>query len=197
MSLTKALLPIAALGVAGCASTPADDPQSRFMARIESLCGQAFTGRIVSNDPADGDFAGKPLVMHVASCSGDQLKIPFHVGDDRSRTWVISRTASGLRLKHDHRHEDGSPDTVTMYGGDTAGPGTATRQEFPVDAESIALFRENGLPKSVTNVWAVEAGETLFAYELRRAAPDARYFRVEFDLTRPVSPPPLPWGWAG
>ena len=197
MSCTKTMIAVAALGLAGCATTPADDPQSRFMARIDSLCGQAFAGRIVSNDPADGDFAGKPLVMHVASCSEDQLKIPFHVGEDRSRTWVITRTAGGLRLKHDHRHEDGSPDAVTMYGGDTAGPGTATRQEFPVDAESIALFRANGLPKSVTNVWAVEATGSMFAYELRRAAPDARYFRVEFDLTRPVAPPPLPWGWSG
>jgi hypothetical protein len=23
----------------------------------------------------------------------------------------------GLQLKHDHRHEDGTPDEVTMYGG--------------------------------------------------------------------------------
>ena len=84
-----------------------------------------------------------------------------------------------------------------MYGGDTAGPGTARRQEFVVDAESIALFEANALPKSVTNVWAVEADDTVFAYELRRAPPNARYFRVEFDLTRPVSPPPLPWGWSG
>lgn len=197
MNRIKTMLALAALSVAGCATTPADDPQSRFMARIASLCGQAFAGRIVSNNPADSDFDGKPLVMHVASCGDDQLKIPFHVGDDRSRTWVITRTASGLQLKHDHRHEDGSPDSVTMYGGDTAGRGTAVRQEFPVDAESIALFRKNGLPKSVTNVWAVEATDSLFAYELRRAAPDTRFFRVEFDLTRPVAPPPLPWGWSG
>jgi len=197
MSWTKTMMAVAALGLAGCATAPADDPQSRFMARIQSLCGQAFAGRIVSNDPADGDFAGKPLVMHVASCSEGQIRIPFHVGDDRSRTWVITRTAGGLQLKHDHRHEDGSSDAVTMYGGGTAGPGTATRQEFPVDSDSIALFRANGLPKSVTNVWALEVGEALFAYELRRAAPDTRFFRVEFDLTRPVAPPSHPWGWAG
>ncbi|MBA3576748.1 MAG: lipoprotein [Sphingomonas sp.] len=186
---------VAALALAGCASVPAADPQSRFMARLSSLCGQAFAGRLVTSDPADAGMAGKPLVMHVASCSADEVRIPFHVGDDRSRTWVITRTASGLRLKHDHRHEDGSSDAVTMYGGDTAAPGTATRQEFPVDQESIALFRANNLPRSVTNVWAVETTPSTFAYELRRAAPDNRYFRVEFDLTRPVAPPPLPWGW--
>jgi hypothetical protein len=34
---------------------------------------------------------------------------------------------------------------------------------------------------------------TVFAYELRRPA---RFFRVEFDLTRPVAPAPAPWGGA-
>lgn len=183
--------------LAGCAVRPAADPQARFMARMAALCGQAFAGRLVTDDPADRDMAGKPLVMHVASCSDDEIRIPFHVGDDRSRTWVITRTATGLRLKHDHWHEDGSPDAVTMYGGDTARTGTATRQEFPVDAESIALFRANGLERSATNVWAVEGGDWLFAYELRRAPPAQRHFRVEFDLARPVPPPPPPWGWQG
>jgi hypothetical protein len=188
----------AALLLSACAIRPvADDPKSQFMGRIEMLCGQAFAGRLASSDPADADMAGKALVMHVASCSEDEIRIPFHVGDDRSRTWVITRTATRIRLKHDHRHEDGSPDAVTMYGGDTSGPGTATRQEFPVDAESVSLFRDNNLERSVTNVWAIEATDTVFAYELRRAAPDTRFFRVEFDLTRPIAPPPLPWGWSG
>lgn len=43
-----------------------------------------------------------------------------------------------------------------MYGGDTAGPGTAIRREFPADAESITLFERENLPASVTNVWAME-----------------------------------------
>lgn len=197
MRLEKLVIGVAALLASACATPAGVDPQERFLARMAALCGQAFQGRLVSSDPVDRDFAGKPLVMHVASCRPGEVRIPFHVGDDRSRTWVISRTATGLRLKHDHRHEDGSPDAVTMYGGDTAAPGTAARQEFPVDSDSVALFRANKLEQSVTNVWAVEAGETVFAYELRRPAPSARYFRVEFDLTRPVPPPPLPWGWGG
>jgi hypothetical protein len=57
--------------------------------------------------------------MHVRTCSENALRIPFHVGDDHSRTWVITRTENGLRLKHDHRHEDGSEDAVTQYGGDS------------------------------------------------------------------------------
>jgi hypothetical protein len=198
MKICAHLLLVALLG--GCASTSTSkaNPQDQFMARLNALCGKAFAGRITDSEPqgADADMAGKPLVMHVRSCSPTRVEIPFHVGDDRSRTWVITRTASGLRLKHDHRHEDGKPDAVTLYGGDTGDTGSASRQSFPVDAESIANFRANGLDRSVTNVWAVEVDGTNFAYELRRPpGPTARLFRVEFDLTKPVPAPPAPWGW--
>lgn len=185
----------ATLALGGCATAAAPDPQAQFMTRIAALCGQAFAGRLVTSDPADAEMAGKPLVMHVAGCGPDVARIPFHVGEDRSRTWVISSLPGGLQLKHDHRHEDGTPDAVTMYGGRTAGPGNAARQEFPVDAESVALFRATKLDRSVTNVWAIEVTERMFAYELRRPpGPAERHFRVEFDLTRPVPAPPPPWG---
>lgn len=197
MTRTKPLpASLLAVALAGCATIPAAAPQDAFLERLSSLCGRAFEGRVVTSEAADRDMAGQRLVMHVADCSDERVRIPFHVGADRSRTWVITRSPAGLRLKHDHRHEDGSHDVLTNYGGDTAGPGSATRQEFPVDAESIALFRREGREVSVTNVWAVEAGGRVFAYELRRPpGPNARFFRVEFDLTRPVAPPPLPWGW--
>ena len=69
------------------------------------------------------------------------------------------------------------------------------RQEFPADAESIALFTRTNRTVSNTNVWAVEVEPRLFAYELRRPPiPGGRFFRVEFDLRRPVAPPPPPWG---
>jgi hypothetical protein len=165
--------------------------QDAFFARLTALCGKAFAGRLVTTDPADKDMAGQSMVMHVRGCKADEIRIPFHVGANRSRTWVVTRTAAGLRLKHDHRHEDGTSDKVTMYGGDTAAPGSATRQEFLVDAESIALFKANALERSVTNVWALEATDAIFAYELRRAN---RHFRVEFDLTKEVPAPPAPWG---
>jgi hypothetical protein len=62
-----------------------------------------------------------------------------------------------------------------------------------VDAESIASFETAGLTASVTNVWALELEPGVrFTYELAR--PAGRLFRVEFDLTRPVEPPPAPWG---
>jgi hypothetical protein len=178
------------------AAQPAEQAHDAFMARLAQHCGQAFAGRIVANQPppetAD-PFEGKALVMHVRECNEGELKVPFHVGDDHSRTWVITRTDSGLRLKHDHRHEDGTDDAVTMYGGDTATPGTAQRQEFPVDAESIAMFEREGLTASVNNTWAMEIEPgSRFLYELAR--PTGRLFQVEFDLTTPVDAPPTPWG---
>jgi hypothetical protein len=184
-----------ATALAGCATVPPQEPADAFMARLQAHCGKAYAGRLVSSDPADEAMRAQRLVMHVRECRAGEVRIPFHVGPDRSRTWVLTRTPGGLRLKHDHRHEDGSPDTLTMYGGDSGGTGSATRQEFPVDAESIALFTRTGRPVSNVNVWAMEVDGSRFAYELRRPpGPGARFFRVEFDLSQAVASPPPPWG---
>jgi hypothetical protein len=185
---------VLAIALAGCATMPAGPPtaQEQFFARLSALCGRAFEGRVASPlVEADRAFAAARLVMHVRDCGADEIRIPFHVGDDRSRTWVVTRTGAGLRLKHDHRHQDGSEDDLTQYGGDTAGPGTAERQEFPADQFSKDMFVRGNIPVSTANVWAIEVHPQLFAYELRR--PD-RFFRVEFDLTRPVAAPPPAWG---
>lgn len=185
---------IVVLALGGCAtSSPSQGDHGQFFSRLAVLCGTAFEGRVASPAvEADRDFAGKRLVMHVRDCSATEIRIPFHVGDDRSRTWIVTRTGVGLRLKHDHRHEDGSEDKLSRYGGDTASQGTASRQEFPADGESKALFLREDRAVSVTNVWAMEVHPgRLFAYELRRPG---RFFRVDFDLARPVSPPPAPAG---
>lgn len=207
----RALAPAAVLiaALTGCShlSQP-ESAQVAFWANLASHCGKAYPGTLASTDEADADFRGSAMVMHVRTCSEKEIRIPFHVQRadgswDRSRTWVLTRTEAGLRLKHDHRHEDGSSDPVTLYGGDTAGEGSARRQSFPVDAESIALFNQAGLTASVTNVWTVEvdrAGSSgaRFAYQLARmktaGAPADRFFRVEFDAAAPVNPPPPPWG---
>ena len=160
--------------------------QSVFMTRLNALCGQRFEGRVVTTDAADADFASQRLLMHVRDCSTDEVRIPFWVGDDPSRTWVISRNdAGGLTLKHDHRDPDGTEHTLHWYGGDTTSEGSAERQDFPVDQFSIDLFNANNASVSTTNVWAVEVHPgRIYAYELRRAN---RHFRVEFDLTQPVN----------
>lgn len=197
----KAIAAIAAAtALTGCATTATtNDPQDAFFAALAAHCGKAYAGQLASSQAADADMRGKAMVMHVRRCTPDRIEIPFHIeglaeggGWDRSRTWIITRTATGLRLKHDHRHADGSKDELTMYGGDTADAGTATRQTFPVDAESIALFTRTGRSVSNTNIWSVETTADSFTYGLNR---EGRDFRVTFDYRKPVAPPPAPWGW--
>lgn len=179
------LLAVALLAVSGCATMGARSPQDAWFSNLTALCGKAFEGKVVTTDAADADFANQRLLMRVKDCSASEIRIPFSVGPDRSRTWVITRTAEGLRLKHDHRHEDGTEDVLSQYGGDTAAEGTANRQEFPVDQYSKDLFTRENRTVSNTNVWAMEVHPgRMFAYELRRPN---RHFRVEFDLTKPVS----------
>lgn len=190
----------AATALSGCATTTASsNPQDTFFAALTAHCGKAYAGKLASDQDLDADMRGKAMVMHVRSCTPDRIEIPFHIdglgpdgGWDRSRTWVITRTATGLRLKHDHRHADGSKDELTMYGGDSRDAGTATRQTFPVDAESIALFTRTGRSVSNTNIWSVETSAEAFTYGLSR---EGRDFRVTFDYSQPVTPPPAPWGW--
>lgn len=164
-------------------------PTAEVWDRLQALCGKAYEGRIVEAPANDNTFVGKRLVMHVRTCGADAIRIPFHVGEDRSRTWVITRPAGTLRLKHDHRHADGSEDRITQYGGDARPGGDAGRVEFGADVHTVSL-----IPEAKTNVWTIEVvpGRT-FVYALRREGTDRR-FRIEFDLSREVPPPPAPWG---
>ena len=182
----KAPIALSLLLLGACATAPsgAPDPQDVFFANLSALCGQTFEGRVTTTDAADDDFRSQRLVMHVRDCSEDEIGIPFMVGEDRSRRWVITRTREGLRLKHDHRDPSGEIHGFHMYGGDTADEGTAERQEFPVDQFSIDQFRAGGAEVSTTNVWAMEVRPAqAFVYELSRPN---RLLRVEFDLSRPV-----------
>lgn len=165
------------------------DPQLVFWSELRSVCGQAFEGTVVESVPPDDSMDGPRLVMHVRECDVGLVRISFSVGEDRSRTWVVTTTAAGLRLEHVHRHEDGSEDEISRYGGETRDPGTATRQAFPADDRTAEL-----VPEAASNVWTIEIHpDSSFVYALRREGSDRR-FQVRFDLTRPVDPPPPPWG---
>jgi hypothetical protein len=186
--LCTALFGFFALVLVGCATPPVGpgwSPQAQFFDRVRSICGQSFAGRVVTSDPLDAGFAVANLRVEGVSCTANQIRLRFHVGEDHSRTWVLTRYAAGLELKHDHRHADGSPDVMTNYGGlAPVGTGSARRQAFPADAESQRLFLANDRSASVDNVWAMEINPgRMFAYELRRSG---RHFRVEFDLRRPT-----------
>lgn len=169
-------------------SVVAAGPQDAFFTRLASMCGQAYRGEAVL---ASGSGFEGEMVMHVRRCTDSEIQIPLHVGENRSRTWIITRTPDGLRLKHDHRLEDGTDDPVTQYGGDTATPGTATEQSFPADAYTAEL-----IPDAATNVWTITlTDDQRLVYHLERhGAPRATF---EFDLSESVEPPPAPWGYEG
>jgi quinoprotein glucose dehydrogenase len=177
---------------AAARTSPSADPQAAWWNALRDLCGEAFAGALANHDEADRDLVGQPMVMHVRRCTDTRIEVPFHIGENRSRTWVLERSDQGIHLAHDHRHEDGSPDAVTFYGGRTTDRGTAALQQFPADDYSKQLFVAQGIPQSATNVWSMELvpGER-FSYVLRRSN---RHFRVDFDLRETVAPPPPPWG---
>ncbi len=160
----------------------------QFWASLQALCNNSYKGTLLvpENDP---QFAGKELIMHVRSCSDTQIKIPFFVGEDRSRTWVFTKKNNRITLQHDHRHEDGSEDAITMYGGTTTNVGKATLQLFPADAHTQEI-----IPAASSNVWWVTVDGSTFTYNLRRLGTD-RLFTVSFDLSTPVKNPEAPWGW--
>ena len=162
--------------------------QDAFWSSILELCGQAF------------ERVDDLYVMHVRQCYPDEIRIPVHVGDEedgswnRSRTWILTRTAEGIRLKHDHRYEDGSEEEVTQYGGDTDEVGTAGIQTFPADRFTREVIGEL-VPGAVNNIWRMEITPgDVFAYRLTRSTFD-NALRWAFDLTSPVEPPPAPWGY--
>ena len=160
-----------------------------FWENLSKLCGKSFEGEMINASEND-QFYGKKLVMHVRTCEDGKITIPFHVGDDHSRTWVLTMEEGNvIKLKHDHRHEDGSEDRVTQYGGISSNTGMARLQFFPADKETTDL-----IPYAATNVWWISLDDTSFSYNLRRINNDSS-INVKFDLTKEVETPPTPWGW--
>ncbi len=163
-------------------------PSDVFWEKLKKHCGQSYEGQLAAGiEP--GDFGGQRLVIHVRACDDDTIRIPFFVGDDRSRTWVLTRPDGVVKLKHDHRHADGTEEEVTQYGGTSTNTGFDSLQVFPADAETAAL-----IPYAAGNVWWITVDDTSFTYNLRRIGTD-RLFTVVFDLTKPVATPEAPWGW--
>ena len=141
------------------------DPQIAFFERIHTLCGARFEGKSVfPEDPGDA-FRDQTLVAIVEDCGERVIRIPFQVGSDHSRTWVLTRTVDGLQLKHDHRHADGRPDEVTLYGGTANSPGSELSQSFPADTYTAEL-----IPDAATNEWflSLSADSATMTYYLER-----------------------------
>ncbi len=183
----KKLILIISLFLSTNAFAQQNNNVQQFWNQLKKHCGKAYQG-VVTEGMTDA-FKNGPLVMHLRMCGDNLIKIPFFVGDDKSRTWVLKLETDRILLKHDHRHADGSEDKVTQYGGWSTNTGQAAMQIFPADEETAKL-----LPAATGNVWWITIDDQHFTYNLRRIGTE-RVFRVKFDLSAPVQTPEAPWGW--
>ena len=161
----------------------------QFWKNLKEHCGKAYKGKL-SPDVTDEAYLGKTLQIYIRTCEDGRITIPFYVGDDKSRTFILTWEEDRLKFKHDHRHEDGSEDEITQYGGTSSNSGTARVQVFPADVETAQL-----IPAAATNVWWLELDEKTLSYNLKRLGREGSSFKVTFDLTKPVDTPGAPWGW--
>ncbi len=180
------------LSCAGAASTPGPITDTAgagaslavarqmFFENLVRRCGRTFEGATEFPPDADHPMAGKRLRLVVGPCSQSEIRVPFQVGEDSSRTWILTRSSEGLLLKHDHRHADGTPDEVTDYGGWATADGSATRQRFAADEHTARL-----IPDAATNVWTLELdlASSRLVYALERHG-KPRY-RASFRLLPP------------
>jgi len=158
-----------------------DANQQAFFNNLASLCGQSFAGDEVYMIPENESWGHLDFVMHVTVCEDDHLHIPFHLSEDRSRTWMFLVEDGKLRFRHDHRHEDGTPDEVTMYGGYATDQGTPFVQYFPADEYTCEL-----IPYACTNEWIVMIAEDFSKFTYRLTRGGVMRFEAEFDLTNPI-----------
>ena len=185
--MKKILLLLSAALLFSC-NKRANTGAGEFWENLKQHCGKSYEG-VLTFPEDDPDFGGKKLIMHVKSCSENQIKIPFFVGEDKSRVWILTKKGNVLELDHEHRHEDGTPDKITMYGGVATNSGQATIQIFPAHQHTVDI-----LPQASSNVWWLTLDHSTFTYNLRRLGSD-RLFTVTFDLSKPVENPDKPWGW--
>jgi len=159
----------------------AGDPAAEFKLKMQTLCGQTYTGQVVSEDPQDEDWRKEDLTLGPVRCLGARIEMPLAVGADTSRTWVLEPKGEGLHFFHIHAHSDGTEDAVSRYGG-MAVIKSGVRATFPADDFTKELFVRENIPVSVPNVWSFEINpDVQLAYELNRPG---RFFRAEFDLTK-------------
>lgn len=155
--------------------------QPPFLDQFKPYCGKRYEGKVVFPEGDKDPFSGKDLIINFHTCEKNQLRIPFQVGEDKSRTWVLTQDEKGLLLKHDHRHADGTPDEVTQYGGYASTNGTPLVQHFPADAYTAKL-----IPAAATNEWTLALSEDrkTLSYILKRDG--ALRFQADFDLSKPL-----------
>lgn len=165
--------------------TGCDDEQTSqvaFFDHYQQYCGYAYKGETTYLDLADDSFDGAALTMILESCTETEVRIPFIVDEDSSRTWIVQMTDDGLHLSHDHRYPDGTEYDQNFYGGYADDEGTEFLQYFPADERTI-----EERPQREINRWAKEFDLENERYYYRLYLRDELRFEAEFDLSAPAA----------
>jgi hypothetical protein len=163
---------------------PASGPESDFLSKYDEYCGYAYEGESTLVELGDDHpLEGASLLMILDGCTADEVRIPFHVDDDRSRTWIVRRMDDGrLHLSHDHRYPDGTEYDANMYGGYSDGEGNSRTVYFPADHATIAER-----PAREINRWSKSFDHSNEYYFYRLYLRDTLRYEARFDLSEPLS----------
>ncbi|MBS4014174.1 MAG: hypothetical protein KGZ97_10530 [Bacteroidetes bacterium] len=194
MNISKIVILVCIVILASCSGTQnksesfidqeisINDSEKAFLSSLAGLCGQSFLGKQIYSKDGRDSWAGKKLVMHVTVCEEDKVFIPFHVDENKSRTWMFLVEDGKLRFRHDHRHEDGTPEDLTLYGGFSDGKGSDLVQCFPWDE-----YTESILTDGNKRQWNVSLNEDLSTFTYELYVNEELVFAAEFDLTKPIT----------
>ena len=158
------------------------EAEKGFMDNLRSLCGKSFAGEQTYMAEGRPSWEHYDFVMHVTVCEEDRVHIPFHLSDDHSRTWLFLAEEEGLRFRHDHRYEDGTPEARNLYGGYSDGTGSAFEQHFPADDYTIELLTD-----TLNRKWSVIIDEDLEWMVYRLSYHGETVFEGKFDLSEPIN----------
>lgn len=200
-SFTIILILVGLFQVQGCQKENRPAPQatsehitSTFLSHFEPYCGQTFKGLSTYTDLGeDHPLDGANLTMIIQSCDENEIRIPFFVENDSSRTWIFTMTPEGLRLSHDHRYEDGSEYEANMYGG-VAMENTGVFEHYPEgvrSSETLLFFPADAKtladrPAREINVWSAEFNLHNQIYFYRLFLYGELRYEAAFDLSNPV-----------
>lgn len=158
------------------------DHRDNFFANYSDFCDYAYPGQTNFVDLGSGElFEDAELTVIFRECDDEVVRMPFHVDEDTSRTWIVKQTAQGLHLSHDHRYEDGTQHDHNFYGGYADAEGTALLQYFPADHRTI-----EDRPARSINRWAKEFDLAEQKYYYRLYLNNELRLEAEFDLTSPI-----------
>ena len=182
LSILSAALLSTAILFGSCGAPP--DNGREFLSNLGEYCGYSYEGRTTEFSLGSGDephpLEDPHMLMILEECSEDEVRIPFHVDEDQSRTWVLQMRDGQLHLSHDHRYPDGTEYDQNMYGGYSDARGTGLKHFFPADDFTITER-----PQRDINIWSMEVDPESDTFWYRLYLEGVLRFEATFDLGNP------------